>query len=99
MPFALRFSPEVRAVIQSIERDRAYSDKLRKVRKVLAFLEANPRHGSLSSHRFESLGGPRGEVVWESYVENRTPGAWRIWWWYGPEREQITILSIGPHPD
>lgn len=20
--------------------------------------------------------------VWDSYVENRTPGAWRIWWFH-----------------
>jgi len=40
----------------------------------------------------------------DSYVENRTPGAWRIYWMYGPneirddvEIAVITVLMIGPH--
>jgi hypothetical protein len=43
--------------------------------------------------------------VWDSYVENRIPGAWRIWWMYGPDEIRdnqtvavITVLDIGPHP-
>jgi hypothetical protein len=43
--------------------------------------------------------------MWDSYVENRTPGAWRIWWMYGPDEIRddqavavITVLDIGPHP-
>jgi hypothetical protein len=43
--------------------------------------------------------------VWGSYVENRTPGTWRIWWMYGPNEIRdnqtiavITVLDIGPHP-
>lgn len=54
--------------------------------------------GSLQSHRYESLAGPNGEPVWESYVENQTPGAWRVWW-HGPEEGEISILAIGPHAD
>ena len=33
---------------------------------------------------------------WE--VENRTPGAWRLWWCYGPEADTITLVTVGPHP-
>jgi len=39
--------------------------------------------------------------VWDSYVENKTPGAWRIFWHYGPDeadQKVITILAITPHP-
>ena len=43
--------------------------------------------------------GPGGVTLWDSYVENKTPGAWRIFWIYGPEKERMTIISIGPHPD
>lgn len=99
MPFRLFFTPEASGVLDSLAADPAYAAKFRKVRKTLAFIEANPRHPGLSSHAYESLAGPNGETVWESYVENRTPGAWRIWWWYGPGKQQITILTIGPHPD
>jgi hypothetical protein len=36
--------------------------------------------------------------VFESYVQNRTPGAYRVFWCYGPEQGQITIVAITPHP-
>jgi hypothetical protein len=53
----------------------------------------------VKSHKYASIWGPDGEEVWESYVENRTPGAWRIWWIYGPAADTLTIVTIGPHPD
>ena len=99
MRFALRFSPEAAAVITSLEADPSSELKLAKIRKTLSKLADNPRHAGLQSHVFHSLSGPAGQVVWESYVENRTSGAWRVWWWYGPERAMISILTIGPHPD
>jgi hypothetical protein len=72
--------------------------KLKKVRKALAQLEADPRYPGLNSHPFHTLHGPLGEAIWESYVENQTPSAWRIWWYYGPEQSQITIVAMGEHP-
>ncbi|MGH8905544.1 MAG: hypothetical protein ACRD0K_03270 [Egibacteraceae bacterium] len=99
MPFKLRFAGEARNVLASMEADNTYAKKLKKVRACLGRLETDPRHASLGSHRYQSIAGPNGEEVWESYVENRTPGAWRVWWWYGPGRGEITVLTIGPHPD
>ena len=37
--------------------------------------------------------------VWESYLENNTPKAGRIFWVYAPERNDITIIGLEPHPD
>jgi hypothetical protein len=98
VPFALRFTTEAMGVLRDMETDPAYAARLAKVRKCLALLEQNPRHPGLNTHRYRSLHGPNGEDVWEIYVENRTPSAWRIWYWYGPGRGTITILTIGPHP-
>lgn len=61
-------------------------------------LEANPRHPGLNSHKYAELKGANGEDVWESYVENRTPSAWRVFWHYGPGKDTVTIVSITPHP-
>ena len=61
-------------------------------------LETNPRHPGLATHEFSSLSGPAGEKVFEEYVESRTPGAWRVFWYYGPEPGMIRILNITPHP-
>ena len=37
-------------------------------------------------------------LVMLAYVENRTPGPWRIWWISGLEEDMITIVTLGPHP-
>jgi hypothetical protein len=52
----------------------------------------------LNSHRYRSLDSVFGETVWESYVENHAPSAWRIWWLYGPDDDMITVVDLGPHP-
>jgi hypothetical protein len=96
VPFALTFTPEAASVLKELEARNA--PKLKKVRKTLALLESNPRHPGLSTHEFTSLSGPAGEKVFEAYVENRTPGAWRVFWYYGPRPGMIRILNITPHP-
>lgn len=96
--FRLRFSPEAAEVIKDLESTAQYAAKLRKVRKALGLLQRDPRYPGLNSHKYVSLHGADGEDVWDSYVENRTPSAWRIFWHYGPDSGTITILVIGPHP-
>lgn len=39
-----------------------------------------------------------GEEVFEAYAENKTPGAYRVFWYYGPDRNQITLVAVTPHP-
>ncbi len=96
MPFRLTFTPEAAAVLRQLASEN--SPKLKKVRKALGLLENNPRHPGLATHEFTSLTGPAGEKVFEAYVENRTPGAWRVFWYYGPDPGMIRILNITPHP-
>lgn len=96
MPFRLTFTPEAAAVLRELTAES--HPKLRKVRKALGLLESNPRHPGLATHEFTSLSGPAGEKVFEAYVENRTPGAWRVFWYYGPQPGMIRILNITPHP-
>jgi hypothetical protein len=71
----------------------------RKLVKALGYLEVNSRHNSLESHEIAPLTRRYGVKVWQSYLENRTPGAGRIFWAYGPGRGEITILAIEPHPE
>lgn len=96
MSFRLTFTPEAASVLRTLQAEN--SPKLKKVRKTLGLLEANPRHPGLSTHEFTSLRGPGGEKVFEAYVENRTPGAWRVFWYYGPDAGMIRILNITRHP-
>ena len=71
----------------------------RKFFKTLDLLAANPRHNSLESHEIDELTRRAGFKVFQSYLENRTPAAGRLFWAYGPQRGQIAILGLEPHPD
>ena len=98
MTYQLLFTREASEVLSDLQSRKQYAKKLQKVRKTLGQLQRDPRHPGLNSHKYSSLQGPKGEAVWDSYVENHTPSAWRIFWCYGPDPDQITILTIGPHP-
>jgi hypothetical protein len=81
----------------STPQDKVKNGKVRKALRQLR--DFGPSYPSLNSHKYQSLQGPGGEELWESYVENHTTRAWRIWWIYGPHSSEITIVSVGPHPD
>jgi len=70
-----------------------------KIGKALALLSVDPRHPGLHSHDIEALTRRYGMKVWESYLENRTSSAWRIFWVYGPDKSDITIIGLEPHPN
>jgi hypothetical protein len=70
------------------------------VNKCIRLLLDNPRHPGLQTHGYQSLSNPYDsqKKVFEAYVQNRTPGAYRVFWCYGPASGEITILAITPHP-
>jgi hypothetical protein len=72
----------------------------KQVAKTIGLLLANPRHPSLNTHEYSSLQNPYGPdgKVFEAYAQNKTPGAYRVFWCYGAETGQINILAITPHP-
>ena len=71
----------------------------KKLGKAMYFLSENPRHPGLESHEISSLTRRYGMKVWQSYLENKKPAAGRIFWVYGPDRMDITIIGLEPHPD
>ncbi len=96
MPFEIIAS---RKVVEHLdELGRRDPGKFKRVTRCLAKLEHDPTHPGLSSHPYINLRGPLGETIWESYVENRSPSAWRVWWYYGPGKGEITLFDLGPHP-
>jgi hypothetical protein len=98
MSFTLKFTAQAEADLKSLEDDNSLLKRLKAVRKALGYLETNPKHPGLGTHKYSSLSGPRGEDVFEAYAENKTPAAYRIFWFYGPEKKEITIIAITPHP-
>lgn len=97
MAFKLSFTPEARDVLRALEKKD--KPKHRKVLKTLGLIESNPRHPGLQTHKFKSLSGPNGEEVFEAYVEQDIPAAWRVFWYYRSGRATIRILTIARHPD
>ncbi len=97
-PFRLEFTNEAEAVLSDLSASAQYQKKLDKVRRTLGRIQRNPRHPGLNSHECDSIDGLAGEEVWEGYVEDRTPSAWRVFWHYGPAQGVITIVTIGTHP-
>lgn len=81
-----------------LESDQGKTRVWKAVRKTLAMMEVNLRHPSLRTHKYHTETGPRGQDVFEAYAQNRTPSAYRVFWYYGPTSKQITILAITPHP-
>ena len=72
----------------------------RQVAKAIERLAADPRHPGLRTHEYRSLAHPFDPEakVFEACAQNRTPGAYRVFWCYGPEADTITIVAITPHP-
>lgn len=72
----------------------------KQVVKCVTLLQSNPRHPGLETHEYDSIENPYDlhAKVFEAYVQNRTPGAYRIFWCYGPKKNEITIIAITPHP-
>jgi hypothetical protein len=96
MRFRLVLTSEAKAVLKELV--NSDPKKHKKVLKTLGLIETNLRHPGLKTHKYDSLQGPKEEEVFEAYVENQTPGAYRVFWFYGPGSGQITILAITPHP-
>jgi hypothetical protein len=72
----------------------------KQVTKCLNNLLNDPKHPGLATHEYHSLPhpyDPKGKV-YEAYVQNRTPGAYRLFWCYGPGKREVTIIAIAPHP-
>lgn len=102
----LRFTPESDCQLSEIENNPNLAGTLKQVRKTLGLLETNLRSKSLQTHLHHSLTKRYGEKIFDAYAQQNTPGAFRIFWHYGPDEEDesgnrvsiITIVLITPHP-
>ncbi|GAO98561.1 hypothetical protein Cva_01224 [Caedimonas varicaedens] len=96
--YKLKFTDIASSNLMELEENRNFCKRLKAVRKALGYLEKNPRHPSLNTHKYESLTREFGIEIFEAYAENKTPQAYRVFWHYGPGKKEITIIAITPHP-
>lgn len=98
--------PEMKALIGRLKKgletgtlDKDDQRLAKKLFKAIANLARNPFYPSLQSHDIDSLTERYGAKVFQSYLENQTPSAGRLFWVYGPERGMITLVGLEPHPE
>jgi len=98
MTFILVFTTIAEEHLERLKQDPGQKRILKDVLKTLGYMETNLRHPSLNTHEFSSLKGPHGEKVYEAYAQQNTPGAFRVFWHYGPGKNYISVIGITPHP-
>ena len=96
--FELEWTDEAKGTYSLLKGDTSQKKRYRAVKKTIKFLARDPHHNSLQTHEYSSLKGPNGEKVFEAYAEQKTPAAYRVFWYYGPSRGIITIIAITSHP-
>ena len=98
MKFTLNFTPTAKKDLRDLKENSNQKKQYKSTVKALQFLNQNPRHPSLQTHLYHSIHGPNGEKIFEAYAEQSTPAAYRIFFYYGPKKGEITIFTIVPHP-
>ena len=96
--YRLFWTEKAKKQYKIIKNDRALEKRYKSVKKTLSYLKNNPRHPGLQTHQFTSLEGPNGEKMFEAYAEQKTPAAYRVFWYYGPNKSKITVIAITSYP-
>lgn len=99
MQFKLIPTVEAVSCLQALEHDSTLKVQCKAVKKALGYMETNLRHPGLHTHNHTELSKHYGVEIFESYAQNNTPGAYRIFWHYGKKRGEIVVVSIVKHPD
>jgi hypothetical protein len=103
----LLFTPIASGQLDALESGPSLAGVLKQVRKTLGYLETNLRAKSLQTHKHEALSRRYKKEIFEAYVQQDTPGAYRVFWHYGDDEIDkrgrrtpcITVIFITPHPD
>ncbi len=96
-PLRVVLSPGLNEWLIAAKADPSLRAKFRKVVKAIELMRTQgPSYPGFHTHQMRHLAGYDGRRIWNSYVENRTPGAWRMYWIYDDEGG-IYVLSVGPH--
>lgn len=98
MAFKLQYTEAAERHLLNLKNDVSKQRILKDVVKALRYMEVNLRHPSLNTHEYTTLKGPNGEKIFEAYAQQSTPGAHRIFWYYGPGKNVVSIVAIIPHP-
>lgn len=107
MAYEIRMGiPEMKALWDSLSKkhkngtaNKMEEELYNKWRNALKKISENPTYPGLKSHEVVELSRRYGVKVWQSYLENKRSGARRMFWVYGPGKQEITIIGLEPHPE
>ena len=107
MKFSIHLGiPEILALWTKLKKDNSEgaiskSDArlYKKWGKAMKLLAEDPFYPSLNTHEISDLTKRYGVKVWQSYLENKTSRAMRMYWVYEPDQMAITIIGLEPHPE
>ena len=91
--FDLSWTAVARDQYVALEAAPARKKQFKAVKKCLKLLSENPRYPGLNTHAWKGKDCPHGETLWEAYAENKTPGAYRVFFCYPPATK--TDAKIG----
>ena len=94
-----RLTGKTEAQIKELRAEYGIRAAYKMVDTCAAEFAADPGYPSLQTHEIEPLSRRYGMKVWQSYLENKTSGAMRMYWVYGPDQKDITIIGLEPHPE
>jgi hypothetical protein len=82
--------------LASLQMRRDLEVQYKAVMKALKYLEENPKHNSLNSHKYLHMTGPNGEALYSAAGGNGALRPYRILWYYGSDGK-IIVHGIYPH--
>ena len=97
MIFELGFSDRAKEQLGVLKTNKGLAKHYKAVQGAFKKLQRNPRHPGLQTHEFYSLKGPNNEKVFEAYTEQNTPAAYRVFFYYGPQKGVVSIISVERH--
>lgn len=98
MNFKILFSGQAKLQLEQLKSNPSLIKRYKAVIKTLALMSCNLRHPGLNTHEYSFLTKMIGKKVFESYAENNTPGAYRVFWHYGDNKGEIIIIAVTSHP-
>lgn len=96
--FKIYLTQEAQNQYQALKKNKGLQKRFKALKKTLILLKDNPRHPGLNTHEYSQLSKTMGMKIFEAYAEQNTPAAYRIFWYYDPNKKEITVITITAHP-